>query len=343
MSAPSLTFILIGVALGPYATGILRPDLLLRMDVVVSVALAALGVFIGLGLASFRMRGQAPLLLAALVEVALTFLVVSVALYLLLTRWAMPLSTGPWLFASVLGICASASAAVHAPGKGTAGRVGRLVDLDDAPLVALATLAVGVAGGAPLLQGVVIAVVAGLGVGLAGWLLFERAQGEAERGVFVAGAIALLGGVGAYGGTSPLLCGAVAAIVWKRASGGADRIIRADLGKLQHPLVALLLIVAGASVRFDLALAWVAIPLVLLRLTGKLIASTVAARLCVVPPGLLATVLLPPGVLGVAIALNVQQVLGVGDTLLLSAATVMTALSEPLSALLVPREAEAST
>ena len=67
--------------------------------------------------------------------------------------------------------------------------------------------------------------------------------------------------------------GTVAALVWVWAPGGADRLISDDLRKLQHPLVALLLIIAGAAVQLTELLLWVAAPLVLLRLTGKVLAS----------------------------------------------------------------------
>lgn len=336
--APSVTFIGMGVALGPQALGVITPDTIARLDPVVSIALAALGIFVGLGLGAARQPGHATLAAAAMLEVAMTVAVVGGAFYFLLTQWGLPLPADPALVAAVLGISASASAATRVPGSGIAARVSRIVDLDDLPIVLLGALVVGYAAGRPLAAAVVVSVTASLLVAAAGWLLFERARGEAERIVFVAGAVALLGGVGAYAGVPPLLGGAVAALVWVLAPGAADRIIDADLRKLQHPLVALLLIIAGASVQWTTALLWIAAPLVLLRLTGKLLASAAAARLARVPAGLLATVLVHPGVLGVAVALAVQQVLDTRDTLLLSGVTVAAAVTELLSAFLLPGE-----
>jgi hypothetical protein len=195
-------------------------------------------------------------------------------------------------------------------------------------MVVLGAVAVAIAGGRAIAGGGLLVIAASVLAGSAGWMLFERARGEAERGAFVAGTLALLGGVAAYTGMSPLLGGAVAALVWTWSPGGADRVIAAELRKLQHPLVALLLVIAGATIQWHYALLWIAAPLVLLRILGKLAASLAVARLAAVPAGLLAAVLLPPGVLGVALALNVQQALGTDHMLLVSSVTVAAAVSE---------------
>jgi hypothetical protein len=112
-------------------------------------------------------------------------------------------------------------------------------------------------------------------------------------------------------------------------------LVDSDLKKLQHPLVVILLIIAGASIQFTYQLLWLAAPLVLFRLTGKLIGSLVTARLFGLPAGLLATYLAPPGLLGIALALNIQQVLSTGDTLLVSAVTASTVAAELLALVLV--------
>ncbi len=340
-AAPALTFVLVGIALGPAGLGALSPAALIRFDPVVSVALAALGIFVGLGLAAVRSPGAPMLLFAAGIEAAVTIAVVTGGMYVLLARWAVPLALDISLFALILGVCACASAATRLADNTDRDmwRAARIVDMDDVPLVLLGTFVVAAAAGAPLIESALMTVAASLAVGAAGWLLFEHARSDAERGVFVAGAVLLLGGIGAYLGTSPLLSGCAAALVWVRTPGAADRIIGADLRKLQHPLVALLLIVAGASIQWTIALLWIAAPLVLLRLTGKLLAATATARLIGVSPGLLATVMVPPGVLGIALALNVQQMLGLADTILLSSVTVAAGVTELLSVLL-PGEPE---
>ena len=115
---------------------------------------------------------------------------------------------------------------------------------------------------------------------------------------------------------------------WARHRTAASSFVETELRKLQHPLVAVVLIIAGASIQFSAVLLWVTAPLVLLRMNGKLLGGLILARWLHLPPGLLATILIPPGVLGIAVALNVQQVMGTGDTLLLSAITIATVVSE---------------
>lgn len=337
--APALSFILFGVLLGPAGLGVLTADAVARLGPAVSVGLAALGVFVGLGLGNSLSRGHARLLGAAVVEVLLTALFVGPILWGLLARWDAPIPGPVWLFALAAGVCSSASAA-SSERTGPLARVGRIADLDDGPLVLLGSIVVGLAAARPLGAGLGLTVAAGLLVGIAGWLLFERARSDAERGLFVAGAVALLGGTAAYLAMSPLLSGAVAALVWVRSPGGADRLIADDLRRLQHPLIALLLVTAGAAIEWSFLLIWVVAPLVLLRLAGKLLASIVASRMVEVAPALLATVLLPQGVLGIAIALNVYQLEGSRDALLLSAVTLATGLSELLAAVLVPGDLE---
>jgi len=330
--APPLLFILVGILLGPQMVGVLSREVLLNLDVVISVALAALGIFVGFGLGVVRANGPSRLLLAAWVEAALTVVVVGGVMYALLSRWGLPVPADTRLFALVLGVCACASAATRlVNGSDLDARIARIVDLGDVPLVALGTVTVALAGSRNVPNSLLVGAGATVLAAAGGALLFARANSEAERGVYVTGVVVLLGGLGAYTGVSPLLTGTLAALVWVRGSTGADRIIATDLRALQHPLVALLLIVAGASIQWTAALLWITGPLVLLRLIGKLVGGAAAARLARLPAGQLAGVLVPPGVLGVALALNVQQVLDAPDALLISAVTVAVGVFELLS------------
>lgn len=345
-AAPSLMFIAVGVALGPELLGVLSPRVLLHLDAVVSVALAALGIFVGLELGALTRSGAArPMLLAATTEATITIGVVAATMFLLLSRWGLPVALDPGLLAGILGISSCASAAVRFDGPVTpdVAFASRIADLEDVPLICLGAVVVAMAaGGLPVAANVLAALAAGAAVGLAGVLLFERAAGAAERGVFVAGSVVLLGGVAAFLHASPLLTGATAAVVWVRMRGTADELVRADLRKLQHPLVALLLIVAGASIQPTMPALWIAAPLVLFRLTGKLLASAATAAMAGVAAGVLGTVLAPPGVVGIALALNVQQVAGTGDTVLVSSVTIAAVASEILAAALLSRPEEAA-
>jgi hypothetical protein len=341
-AAPPLVFILCGLALGPFGANLLSPAVLDRLDVVVSVALAILGVFVGLGLTGIPSRSMGSAVAGGVAASAITIVVVASGLFLMAANWGMRLPLEPLAFATVIGVCSSVSAAAHAGGR-RYDRAVHVADLDDLPLVLIGAILIAVLGdagrGSAMLRlGATAA--AGAAIGVAGWLLFERAAGAAERGVFVTGAMLLLAGAGAYLGTSPLLSGLIAALVWVRAPGVADRITAADLRTLQHPLVALLLVVAGALLEWSAAVLWLAAAVVVLRLLGKLAASVTVARFLHVPPALLATVLLPPGVMGIALALNVRQALGGEAAGLVAVVTMAGGATEVLAAFL-PRDLEA--
>jgi hypothetical protein len=84
-------------------------------------------------------------------------------------------------------------------------------------------------------------------VAYASWLLVGQTDSEREQQVFVVGALLLVGGAAAYLSLSALFAGLFAGVLW---SAGGDlaraRIVR-ELEYFQHPLVVLLLLVAGAS------------------------------------------------------------------------------------------------
>jgi hypothetical protein len=148
----------------------------------------------------------------------------------------------------------------------------------------------------------------GLAIAVSGWLLFERSAG-AERDVFVLGTLALLGGAAAYLETSPLLAGLAAGWLWVRTPGHTDQVVALHLRKVQHPLIVLVLITAGASVQPTLAGIWLFAPYVVFRTAGKLIGGWAASRLSrQVAPSDLGAYLIPPGVIGIAFALNILQV-----------------------------------
>jgi hypothetical protein len=329
----------LGIALGPLGSGVLTAETLEHLDVVISIALATLGVFVGIAIGT---KGSAVgrLLVASTVEGLITMAVVAAAFYVLINAWGLPLALPATLAAAALGISASASAApatgdLDVPAHQVAARV---ADLDDVVPMIMGALVLPVvaAQGAELVNQVALTMVAGLGVGLAGWLLLEGSEG-AERGVFVIGTLALLAGCAAYLGASPLLAGLVAGLVWARTPGRTDQIAAADLRKVQHPLVVLLVIIAGASMQPTLAGIWLAAPFVLFRLTGKLAGGWVASRLAPeVAPSDLGAYLIPPGVLGIAFILNVEQVAPDASVPLVFAVSAAAVTSELLAVILVP-------
>ena len=341
LTAPVMLLVPIGVLLGPSGTGIITLDALTHLDVVISIALATLGVFVGIAFGT-QTGHVTRLVLAATLEGSVTVVAVAVATHFLLQAWQMPLLIPPAITAVALGIAASASAApFDVAGQNRAREIAaRVADLDDVvPILASgAVLSLIVPGGGSVARDLMAALATGAAAGISGWLLFERSE-AAERGVFVLGTLALLGGVAGYLGVSPLIAGMAAGVVWARTPGHTDRIAADDLRKVQHPLVVLLLLTAGASLEADMAGVWLFAPYVLFRLAGKLLGGWVASRLApAVAPSDLGAYLVPPGVLGIAFALNLQQVAGDLTGPLLFAVTLGAVASELVALVVTPGE-----
>lgn len=342
--APAVLFVPIGMVLGPSFANVLSPAALGSLEAVVGVALAALGVFNGLAL-HFHGPRDVRLLAAAGVEAAVTILTVGGAFLVLLEAWGMPMSLPAVLVALALGLCASASsAASSAAGSTTHVLAMRIADLDDVlPIVVSGLIIVMFGASTPMPLWVAVGwllrtVLLGAGVALAGWLLFERAHSRAERNVFIAGTVALLGGTASYLGVSPLLAGLVAGVSWVWLPGHADRVVREDLQRVQHPLIVVLLLVAGASCQFSREAVWLSLPLVLFRLTGKLVGGWLATRLQgVVTASELGMHLIAPGLLGIALALHLAQVVRTPSmAAVLTAVAIATLASEALALVLRP-------
>jgi hypothetical protein len=341
LAAPALVFVPLGMALGPHALGIVTPSLIGRMEPVIAVALATLGVFVGMAL-DVRTRGRRRLFLAASVESVITMAVLGATMTFLLQRWALPTDTGLTLVAWMLAVAAAVSAA-GVPGDGAAPveRVATSVaDLDDAGALvagAFVTAAIASPSAGETLRIVLFTALVGLLAGIAGWLLFERARSEAERGVFVLGSLALLGGAADYMQCSPLLAGMVAGLSWTLLPGRADRIVRGDVGRFQHPLVLLLLVSAGALIHVTALAVWLLAPFIVFRLAGKVIGAWAAARLLPLTAGDLAAYLVPPGLLGIALAINFLQVSATPTALAVATAVALgTLASEAVAFVALP-------
>ena len=344
--APSLTpavvFLPLGALLGPRGLGWFTPQVLTRLDTAVTIALTVLGVMVGVALArSLRETGR--LLVAASLESAITVALVAGATLYFVQSTGIPLEAPVAAIALALGLCASASSATSSsPDSEAAAAIGtRVADLDDVLPIVLTTVAV------PLLLpeaphdlwiAVAATIALGLTVGAVGWLLFDRAESGAERVVFVLGTISLAGGAAAYLRVSPLAVGLVAGMMWVITPGLADRVVREDLTRVQHPLIVLLLLTAGALWVPSMTVLWLLAPYLLFRLAGKCAGAWATARFLDVRAGDLAAFLMPPGVLAVAFALNVRQVLPVsaGETLI-SVVAVGTAAFELFALAVVPR------
>jgi hypothetical protein len=334
-------YIPMGFLLGPAGVGVLSTRVLGHLDVVISIALATLGLFIGIAAAK-EGGARKRLLMASTAEAAVTMLVVTGAIFVLLGVWAIPLLLGPGIVVLSLGASAAASAAPSVEvGDERSRRVAaRVADLDDVlPIVAgaiiVATLGT---GGMPAALNVLAVIGIGLAVATGGWLLFEQSAG-AERGVFVLGTIALLGGCAAYIEGSPLLAGMAAGWFWALTSGHTDRVVTHELRKLQHPLVLLLLIATGAGLTPTTAGVWLFAPYVVFRVSGKLVGGWTASRIAPdVAPSDLGAYLIPPGVIGIALALNLQQVAPGASSVIVFAVATGAVASELLAVIVAPSE-----
>jgi len=336
-----LALLALGVALGPHGLNIFSPRVLSYLDPVVSVAIAALGSLVGLGL-KVRQPREALLLGASSLEATLTMLVVATGL-LAVSLVQHPLE--PWLFALLVGTCAASSATTTETSADerrlSAARVG---DLDDVfPIVAggLVLAVIRNVSLASAISLVLLVVVIALAIALAGWLLVAQTTLESEQHVFVAGTLLLIGGATAYLSQSALLGGLITGLFWNLAGGPARERISQDIRYFQHPLLVLLLLAAGARVLPSVNAMLLGVAYLVCRTAGKLVGGQLARRL--VDRGSsreFGLTLLAPGLAGIAFALNVLQVSGQADwALSLLAIVVMGSMeSELLSLLLRPRE-----
>lgn len=343
--APSLTpaviFLPLGVLLGPLGLQWFTPQILSRLDAAVTIALAVLGVIVGVAFAR-ELREAGRLLVAASLESAITVAAVAGATIYFVQATGVPLDGPIVAIAVAFGLCASASSATSSSpdSEAAAGVATKVADLDDVLPIVLATLAFALLlpDSPPNAWAFALAPVAlGLAVGALGWLLFDRAESGAERVVFVLGTLSLAGGAAAYLRISPLGVGLVAGMCWVLAPGRADRIVSDDVRRVQHPLVVLLLLTAGALWVPSMASLWLLAPYLLFRLAGKSAGAWASAKFLDVGAGDLAAFLMPPGVLAVAFALNFRQVLPApaGDTLL-SVVAMGTAAFELFALAVVP-------
>jgi hypothetical protein len=337
-TVPALFFVPLGIVLGPQGLGILSVDVLGHLDAVVSIALATLGVFVGIAFGR-HVRGAVRFFAAASVEASVTLLVVAICGFVLLQQWNMPLDVGPAAVALALGICAAVSGAGPHTEDPEAGAAARIADLDDIlPILlgggVLVLMRQADVGHAAVMTLATVAV--GLAIASVGWLLFDIA-GAVERGGLVLGALALLAGSAAYLGLSPLLAGLSAGLFWKLAPGRADAIMD-DLRRAEHPLVVLLLLTTGAALTPSLMALWLFAPYVTFRLFGKLAGGWAAAQIAGnLTHSALGAQLAHPGVLGIAFALNVQQVAPSGTTGAMLSAVAMGALvSEAIAIFVTP-------
>lgn len=339
--APAVVLVPVGFVLGPQVTNILSLEVLGHLQVGVSIGLALLGIFIGRALA--RERGNLRAIAAGNIESGATIVIVGFACWFLITRSGIPVGADAVIVALCLAVTAAASSGHTAdPRSDPAARLAtRVADFDDLLLIVFGAILLVVirASYGPISPLLLLAPVGiGLTVAAAGLLLFEHSEGESERGLLVLGAVALLGGASAFLMTSSLAAGLVAGVAWTLVPGRADEILTRDAQKLQHPLVALLLVTAGAFFIPHPAVVWLLVPYVLFRLVGKILGACGASTIL---PGIraidLAGYLVPPGVIGVGFSLTFMFALpSEAGRIVVSVAAAGALASEVLGLFLIP-------
>jgi len=343
--APSLTpaviFLPLGALLGPLGLGLISTRILSRLDVAVTIALAVIGVMVGIALGR-EIRHAQRLFIAASLESLITIGAVAAATAYFAATTGLPIDAPLAALALALGLSASASSATSADpdSEPVAAVATRVADLDDVLPIAIAVVAMAIVPSAdpgPRWILSLLPIAAGIAIGAIGGLVFERAESGAERAVFVLGTLSLAGGAAAYLHVSPLGVGLVAGLCWTIVPGRADRIVQDDLRRVQHPLVVLLLVTAGALAVPTTAAVWLLTPYLLFRLAGKVTGAWVSAWFLDVSASDLAAYLISPGVLAVAFALNFRQVLppATGD-MVLSTVAIATAAFELFAVAVVP-------
>jgi hypothetical protein len=174
---------------------------------------------------------------------------------------------------------------------------------------------------------------------LAAWLLLTRVASDTEERVFAVSALLLVGGVAAALSLSALAGGLVAGMFWRYAGGRPLETIGRDVLFVQHPLLVLVLLVAGARAELSLISLGLGASYLVLRLLGQLAGGLVAGRIAGAPePADLVLRLLSPGVFGVAFALNAAGAQA-GLSLLLDTVVIGTIGSELVAPLLSTRSA----
>jgi len=316
---PAALIVLLGSALGPSGVGLLSAAVLESLDPAMPVALAALGVFVGIGL-NLRSAGDRRAFAAISIQAAITMGLVGAGVALLLPVWGTALESPAWFSGALLTICAADDLLAVLLGGAT------LAVLREPAPAAAAML---------MLQATSVTLV----IAAAGWILLSRSAPDTEQRIFVIALLLLLGGASEYLSLSALTAGLVAGFFWEAVGGSTRVAIRRDVTYVQRPLIMMILAVSGARLELTPVVLAIGFPYLVLRLVGTTAGSAAARRLV---PAWSATdtslTLVSPGIVGLAFALNAVRAAG-SDATIISIIVIGVIGSELLVPLLKPREA----
>jgi hypothetical protein len=343
-SAPVALLLLAGLAFGPNGMNLLSVNVLSPLDRVVPVALAALGVLVGLSVGDRRMDPPR-VFVAASLAAALTGLVVSAGIAMVALATTVPFVRPFWTLTVGAGICAATSLTLPTgnplePRSATT----RLIELGVLLPIVAGGFALAWLRTYPVMGAVSLAQAAGVTLALAAaaWLLLTQASSEMEERVLAVSALLLVGGAANALSVSALFAGLAAGVFWRYGGKHPRDTISRDVLFVQHPLLVLVLLVAGARADLSAASLRLGAVYLVLRVVGRLIGGMAARRAAGVNvPRELELSLLPPGVFGVAFALNAASIVGTDASILLAAVVAGTIGSEFVALLPSPRKVEA--
>jgi hypothetical protein len=341
-SVPVGLLLLSGIAMGPQGLSVLSSETLALLAPAIPVALVTLGVLLGL---SVRIGAEPrDIAGAATVEAALTIAVVWGGFAALAAEYPPALGTSTAVLAAAAGIAAASSLTLPTSDPlEPRSAATRLLEVDGllAVLAGAAVLAwvhAGSVGGAVLALAAAFGVV--VGVAIAARLLLTAAASETEERVITMAVLLLVGGVAHALSMSALSLGVVAGVCWRSVARRAVEAIRRDVLFVQHPLLVLVLIVAGASASVAPLPLALGAAYAVLRTVSRLAAGAAItrARGDRLHPTL-GRYLLPPGVFGVAFALNAASMWGTSAAVLLDTVVAGTIAAELIAFVLPAREA----
>lgn len=331
-SAPVALLLLAGVAFGPRGVNLLSAAVLSALAPIVPVAVAGLGVLVGLNLGERRPDDRHVFVAAALGAVT-TMAVVSGGFASFVWAAELPPAAESWALIASIGICAAPSLTLPAGNPLDPRSVpARLAGLGVVvPIVAGGFLLARLRSDSPAEALQLLGQVSAITLALAGaaWLLLTKVSSVTEERVVALSALLLVGGVGEALSLSSLFSGLIAGVFWRYAGGQPRDSIGRDVLFVQHPLLVIVLLVAGARADLSPPLLVLGLAYLVLRIAGQLAGGAVAGRVARVnAPRDLVPRLLLPGVFGVAFALNLDGAGGAGASTLLAVVVAGTIASE---------------
>lgn len=343
MPGAGVALLLLGVALGPHGLGLLTVPLLASLDPAVSVALAALGVFVGLDVAA-RSPLEGRLLGASCLCAGVSTVVVGGGVAAVLYR-SSPVVESSWLLPVLLGLCAASSSTTLPPdGDARRAAIARSGNLGDVLPIVLSMFLLAwmrddsPAGAASILGA---SIVIAMTMAVAAWLLVTQAASDSEQRVFAFGSLLLLGGAAAHLSVSAPFTGFLAGLLWYAMGPPAAEALVRDMQYLQHPLLVMLLVVAGARLTPSIMVGGLVVGYIVFRIAGKVLAGWLVSNTIIREwPSDFGFGLTAPGIVGVAIAMNVLQAHADLDSVATAFAVVVLGSlgSELLSLFIGPRE-----